>query len=43
MPEQVNPRQSVRMPMMDDLMSGGINEKEGDLLNNIMGFEDIPQ
>ena len=28
---------------MDNLMSSGKSEKEGDLLNNIMGFEDIPQ
>jgi hypothetical protein len=31
------------MPLMDEIMSGGKNEKEGDLLNNILGFEDIPQ
>lgn len=29
--------------MMDDILSGGKNDQEVDLLNNISAIEDIPQ
>jgi hypothetical protein len=41
--QEPNARQSVRMTLVDEMMSGEKNEKEEDLLNNMSAFEDIPE
>ena len=41
--QEPNARQSVRMTLVDEMMSGEKNEKEEDLLNNMQAFEDIPE